>query len=218
MGIHTGLFLSWERWPPGVLSSPWGSQATSRDSSELTIWYWISCMQHRITYSCDSSPLLVMALLSWQLHGDALMFSYMAIHCLLSNVAQVCPRVRESPCWRMEGERKSEREDERSQRLITAELEWTGLFVVCPHRNLSAHPLCLVLCRSQAQFQVSECARVCQIENESEKEEKKRWIEKGSGQPAWFSQTLNSRLWSCVLTLQTIDSDSVCFPPSSCKA
>lgn len=37
-------------------------------------------------------------------------------------------------------------------------------------------------------------------------------MEKGCGQPAWFSQTVNSRLWFCTLKLQAIDSDSVCPP------
>lgn len=36
-------------------------------------------------------------------------------------------------------------------------------------------------------------------------------MEKESGQPAWLSQTLE-QLWFCILKVQSIDSDSVCFP------
>lgn len=134
--------------------------------------YQSSCMQYKITYSCDSCPPLMMALLSWQLHGDVLRLSSVVIDCLLSNVAQVHPCVRESPRWKMNSERKSERKDERCGATDSNNSRTSvNSGCVC---NLSAHPLYLVLCLFvHPQFQVSECAWDCQIENEWE-----RWKEK----------------------------------------
>lgn len=114
---------------------------------------------------------------------------------------------KKSPCWKMERERDW-------KRAIAAELEWTGLFAACTHPDLSAPPLYLVLCVIRAQFQVSDRAWDCQRENERERRKgEDGWRKKGSGQPVWCSQTLNSRLRFCKLKLQTTDSDSVCPPP-----
>lgn len=86
------------------------------------------------------------------------MLSCMVIDCLLSNVARVHPRVRESPCWRVERERRSEREDERCGAKDyhgRTQVNWTLCVPILIYQLIL---YVWSFCRTRAQFQVSECA------------------------------------------------------------